>query len=76
MSDQPEKPPQQKLVIWIPPDDRVIEKFARDVCERLGSEYSKSEIRDGFAQFIKLVCRIKVKHLNKAAEVEALDDTN
>lgn len=76
MSDQSDKPPKQKRVIWTPPDDRVVEKFARDVCERLGPEYNTSEIRDGFAQFLKLVCRIKVKHLNQASEVEALDDTN
>jgi len=73
MSDSSEPTPPKKKIIWVPPDDEVIRKFANDVCERLGPDYNTFEIKSGFADFLRVVCRIKVKQLNKESGVDGLD---
>ena len=48
--------------IYIPPSSEAIDEFAYKVCEKLGKEYQTTEIRHGFANFIRVVANIVSKN--------------
>lgn len=63
MSDEnPNDPPP---VLYSPPAPEAVDAFARQVCQRLGTDYMEREIVEGFSAFIKVVANIQTKHLNK-----------
>ncbi|KAB2902710.1 MAG: hypothetical protein F9K27_15875 [Anaerolineae bacterium] len=60
-----ENPPDPPPVLYSPPAPEAVDAFARQVCQRLGTDYMEHEIVDGFSAFIKVVANIQTKHLNK-----------
>ena len=63
-----ENPPPARPLLYSPPAPEAVDAFARQVCQRLGTDYMEREIVDGFSAFIKVVAEIQVKHLNKQGE--------
>lgn len=60
-----ENPTDPPPVLYSPPAPEAVDAFARQVCQRLGTDYMEREIVDGFSAFIKVVANIQTKHLNK-----------
>ena len=67
--DEPQSQTNTNQVLYFAPKPEAIEKYARFVCnalaERHGEEYRKTEIVNGFTNFVKVVVRIHAKHLNR-----------
>jgi len=66
-----------KEVIYLAPDSKLIDRYAREVCsglaERTGNtNYVNSDVVYGLADFLKIVSEILVKQLN-AGNVGLLD---
>ncbi|MCL4878520.1 MAG: hypothetical protein KJ064_17805 [Anaerolineae bacterium] len=65
---------QQRNVIYIPPETEAIETYARTVCktfaEKHDTAYGSPEMIEGFTTFMKLVVRVKLKHLHRDATRE------
>ena len=59
------KPKLDSDMIYSAPAPKAVDAFARRVCQRLGADYTKREVVEGFAAFIKVATQIQVKHLNK-----------
>ena len=72
MSDENPQPPLQLL--YSPPAPEALEAFARQVCQRLGTEYTAQEIVDGLSTFIKVVADINVKNRNKNSRHGQVDN--
>ncbi len=64
-----ENPPPARPVLYSPPAPEALDAFARQVCQRLGTEYMEYEIVEGFSAFIKVVAEIQAKHLSKQSEI-------
>ncbi len=62
--------------IYIRPSDAVVDAYAQAVSDALeqrfgtAHDYEKAEFIRGFSNFIKVVTRIQVKHLNKGVLYE------
>jgi hypothetical protein len=62
--------------IYISPSDNVVDAYAQAVCDALEQKFGnpandqKAEFIRGFSNFIKVVNRIQVKHLNKGVLYE------
>jgi hypothetical protein len=52
-------------VLYSPPAPEAVDAFARQVCQRLGTEYMEREIVEGFSAFIKVLAAIQAKHMNR-----------
>jgi len=67
-----EQKPSKKIVVYCPPKPEVIEKFANRVCQELarqhGEQFARSEVIDGFTDYLKLAARIYANHLNRKQE--------
>lgn len=59
------KPQASSEVLYSPPAPEAVDAFARQVCQRLGADFTEREVVEGFSAFIKVVADIQVKHLNK-----------
>lgn len=63
----PEKQAVHKFIIYYPPSQEVIDRFARDVClhmaQRVDVVFNTPEMIRGFSAFIKIVACIYAKHL-------------
>ena len=59
------KSPDSQNTLYSPPAPEALEAFARQVCHRLGTDHSSSEVVEGFSAFIKVAADIQTKHLNK-----------
>jgi hypothetical protein len=61
-----------KRILYIPPSRQVVFDYARAVCQRLaetkGENFTKPEVINGFAQYIQLVSKILVTHMNRSCE--------
>lgn len=57
-------------VEYIAPDDKIIEQYARKVCQALGTDYTKGHITKHLAEFLKVLVRIQVKERNRRAQVD------
>ncbi|GIK64335.1 MAG: hypothetical protein BroJett018_21290 [Chloroflexota bacterium] len=67
-----ENPPPPRSVLYSPPAPEAVDAFARQVCQRLGADYTDKAVVEGFSAFIKIVADIQAKHLNKQGQnVEA-----
>jgi hypothetical protein len=69
--DNPQVPPQ---LLYSPPAPEAVEAFARQVCQRLGTEYTTPEVVAGFSTFIKVVTDINVKNRNKISRHGQVDN--
>jgi len=63
MSD--EKPTDPPKVLYSPPAPEALDAYARQVCHKLGVDYSETHVVEGFSAFLKVVTDILTKHLNK-----------
>ncbi len=65
---------QKRNIIYVPPETEAIEQYARTVCktfaEKRDAVYGLPETIEGFTTFMKLVVRVKLKHLNRDATRE------
>ena len=66
--DKPQSPPH---LLYSPPAPEALEAFARQVCQRLGTEFTAPDVVAGFSAFIKVAAAIQVKHLNKKSKTES-----
>lgn len=59
----------QKSTVYHPPAPKVIEDYAKEVCNTLaekgGESYTKPEVSIGLARFLNLLAYLTAKHLNK-----------
>jgi hypothetical protein len=59
---------QHKRVIYVPPSEKEIEAFAREVCDALTQQgkvdFSSKDVRWGMANFLKLLAELTVKQRN------------
>ena len=55
----------QKKVIYKAPPAKVIDECAKAACEKLGQEYTRREVQEGFAHFAKTVLRIAASQKNR-----------
>jgi hypothetical protein len=60
-----ENSPTPPPVLYSPPAPEAVDAFARQVCQRLGTEYMEREIVEGFSAFIKVLADIQAKHMNR-----------
>ena len=60
----------RKRIIYHPPSPQAIQKYAQEVCKRLGATYDTPEVISGFANYIKLATTIWSEHLNASGESE------
>jgi len=61
-------PTDTKDVEYIPPPDKVIERFARDLCQQLGLNEpgaNDSQINRGLADFLKFLGKLHARQLNQ-----------
>lgn len=69
-----------KRVVYQPPSRKIIDDYARHVCERLaetyGSGFTKPEVIWGFAQFIEFTATVWAKHLSEQEQSDAKLDKN
>lgn len=73
--------PKRKRIEYVPPPDKAIDKFARDVCAALAEKRNDPsmlnwEIVNGLAEFLKLAARVQAKHLTAQAEKAEQDPAN
>lgn len=57
-----------EVVEYVPPPDRVIERFARDLCQQLGFNEpgaNDSQVNRGLADFLKFLAKMHAKRLNQ-----------
>jgi hypothetical protein len=70
MVDQDSNP--NKKVEYVAPSQEVLRKFANDVCDRMNelypSEFSSTEVKQGFFQFVNVVVNIQLKQANRQNE--------
>jgi len=52
-------------VLYSPPTPEVLDAFARQVCQSLGTDYTTPDVVDGFCSFIRVAIAIQAKHLNQ-----------
>ena len=58
----------KRTVEYLPPPDDVIDNFARAVCKELAAQdaaFDESETVRELAGFLRIVCAVQAKHLNK-----------
>ena len=48
-----------------PPEPGKLDRFAHDVCRKMGTEFEPGEIADGLANFMKVLTRAYAKDLNR-----------
>ena len=61
---------QKRDVVYLPPASEQIEQYARQVCQRLGQDFTKPEFVRGFTQFVKIAVAIKARRLNEGEKVD------
>jgi hypothetical protein len=59
-----------RKVVYCPPDDATVDRFAREVCERFAAQQSDPAINSGdtvrgFSSFLKLLMRLEANRLNQ-----------
>ncbi len=58
-----------RKVEYCPPPDRIVWNFANAVCDRLNEQfpgqYSSTEVRQGFRQFLEAIINLQVERANK-----------
>jgi hypothetical protein len=64
-----QKKQNRSQVVYSPPAPEAVDAFARQVCQRLGTEFTAPEVVDGFSAFLRVVTTIQAKHLNKQNEI-------
>lgn len=52
-------------MLYSPPTPEVLDAFARQVCQSLGTDYTTPDVVDGFCSFIRVAIAIQAKHLNQ-----------
>lgn len=60
----------EEKVVYEPPDDRAIDIYAQEVCHEISKEHNQGNLSDsevvyGLSNFLKLIARITVNHLNQ-----------
>ena len=53
-----------KTITYLPPDDNEWDQLAFQVCDHLGGEYDRPDIKHGLAGFLKIAAQAYVHHLN------------
>jgi hypothetical protein len=68
-----------RKVVYYPPSEQLINRFAREVCTQLAQNgndvYIKPEVVSGFAQFLNVIAQITAKCLNED-HTDLLDSLN
>jgi len=64
--------PSKKRIEYVPPSDKEIHRFVNLVCDEMARKhddpsYNTHEIVFGFANFLKVVARIKAKQMTEEA---------
>jgi hypothetical protein len=56
-------------VIYYPPDESLIQQFAREVCQQLAlrgdTAYNRPEVIRGFGDYLSFAAELIAKHLNE-----------
>lgn len=65
---------QTRLITYTPPTDDAVDHFVQEASRRLAAisgdtRYLDPEVTWGFAEFIKLIGRIKARQLNEAQSI-------
>lgn len=59
---------QHKHVVYVPPKQEELHKYAKNVCkalaERVNPAFARPEVERGFTEFVELMVNIYTKHLN------------
>jgi hypothetical protein len=69
-----EEQPVKKSVTYVLPPPEVFDEVARAVCETLSAHderFSREEVASGLSNFLSVVARIHVKHLNMLTPSDA-----
>ncbi len=56
---------------YVPPSDEMIDRFARQFCEKLGQEnpaFKADEVWTGFGNYLRVVASIAANRLNREQE--------
>ena len=68
-----QEPQDNVRIEYIPPPAEQVEAYGRQVCTKLGNEFSEPEIIHGFTQFLKVAVQIIERRLNDGGFDNAAD---
>ena len=57
-------------VVYLPPASDRIERYARQVCHRLGQDFAHPDVVREFTQFVKIAVAFKARRLNEGEKVD------
>jgi hypothetical protein len=69
--DNPKKQTSRTRIKYVPPSDEMIDRFARQLCEKLGQEnpaFKADEVWTGFGNYLRIVATIAANRMNREQE--------